>query len=172
MLCVFLWLGLPTFVEHDSNRILHLVEIIRQHTGAASNGLILNNYSTKDVIASLSRIAVAISITFSYPLIFVGCRDGLLDMFSVKDRSNNGRLNQITLAILGLITIMASRLTDLGLVAAVGGATFGTALVFVYPAIMFIKSQKGKKTAENIPAFVIGVLGLVMGTIGTVLSFK
>jgi amino acid permease len=134
--------------------------------------LILNNYSTQDIVASLSRIAVAISITFSYPLIFVGCRDGLLDMFGVKDRSNNTMLNQITLAILGVITIMASQLTDLGLVAAVGGATFGTALVFVYPTIMFLKSQKGKKTAENIPAIVIGVLGLVMGTIGTFLSFK
>ena len=121
-------------------------------TGGASNGLILNNYSTKDVIASLSRIAVAISITFSYPLIFVGCRDGILDLFSVKaDKRNNALLNQVTLAVLGLVTVMASQLTDLGMVASVGGATFGTALVFVYPIIMFLKSQT-KKTSETIPA--------------------
>ena len=44
--------------------------------GASSNGLILNNYSNKDTLMGLSRIAVAISIVFSYPLAFVGFRDG------------------------------------------------------------------------------------------------
>ena len=141
--------------------------------GGASNGLILNNYSTKDVVASLSRIAVAISITFSYPLIFVGCRDGIMDLFNVKaeQRNNAAFLNQITLAILGIVTVMASQLTDLGLVASIGGATFGTALVFVYPVIMFLKSQT-KRTKETLPAAAIGVLGVIMGAIGTVLSFK
>lgn len=33
--------------------------------GAASDGLILNNYSTKDALMSLSRIAVAVSLVFS-----------------------------------------------------------------------------------------------------------
>lgn len=133
--------------------------------------MILNNYSTKDVVASLSRIAVALSITFSYPLIFVGCRDGLLDLLGFGKKRDDGLLNKATIGILGVVTLMASRLTDLGLVAAVGGATFGTALVFVYPAIMFIKSQK-KKTAETIPAAFIGCLGLLMGAIGTALSFQ
>jgi hypothetical protein len=33
--------------------------------GAATDGLILNNYSTKDTLMSLSRVAVAISLVFS-----------------------------------------------------------------------------------------------------------
>lgn len=126
------------------------------------------------MIASLSRIAVAVSITCSYPLIFVGCRDGLLDLFSVqsKDRSS-AVLNRVTLVLLGLVTLLASRLTDLGLVASIGGATFGTALVFVYPAIMFLKARNvPKKSWENAAAVAIGVLGVVMGGIGTVLSFR
>jgi len=32
--------------------------------GVASNGLILNNYSNKDTLMSVARIAVAISVTF------------------------------------------------------------------------------------------------------------
>lgn len=138
--------------------------------GAASNGLILNNYSITDSLASLSRIAVAVSITCSYPLIFVGTRDGLLDLFRVKKR-DDGMLNKVTLGILALVTVLASRLTDLGLVASVGGATFGTALVFVYPIIMFLKSQT-KMTAETLPAAAIGVLGVTMGAIGTFLSLQ
>jgi amino acid permease len=139
--------------------------------GSASNGLILNNYSTQDALMSLSRIAVAISITFSYPLIFAGTRDGLLDFFKVaQPNRDNALLNKMTIGILAVVTAMASQLTDLGLVASVGGATFGTALVFIYPAIMFIKTQKGKKTTETTICKAIAVLGVVMGAIGTKLS--
>jgi amino acid permease len=139
--------------------------------GAASNGLVLNNYSTQDLLMSFSRVAVAVSITCSYPLIFVGTRDGLMDFFKVSaEKRTNQLLNKLTFGIMGLVTIIASQLTDLGLVASVGGATFGTALVFVYPTIMFLKSQK-KRTAETIPAAVIGVLGVVMGVVGTALCF-
>jgi amino acid permease len=124
------------------------------------------------VISSISRIAVAISVTFSYPLIFAGLRDGLLDLFKVpSEKRTGGLLNKMTVGVLGAVTLLASQLTDLGLVASVGGATFGTALVFVYPTVMFLKSQD-KRTKESIPAFLIGILGLVMGAIGTVLSFR
>ena len=88
-----------------------------------------------------------------------------------KDR-NDGLLNKITVGLILAITLLASRLTDLGLVASIGGATFGTALVYVYPIIMFIKSQKGKRTAETIPAALIGVVGVIMGAIGTVFACK
>ena len=37
--------------------------------GAASNGLILNNYSTKDVLMGFSRIAVALSVIGRYALL-------------------------------------------------------------------------------------------------------
>ena len=140
--------------------------------GAASNGLILNNYSTADTVMSLARIAVTISIIASYPLIFVGCRDGLFDLFKVpQEKRTNDVQNKMTLGILGIVTVLASRLTDLGLVASVGGATFGTALVFVYPVVMFLKQQK-KRTRESLPAALIGVLGLAMGGIGTVLALS
>jgi Transmembrane amino acid transporter protein len=133
----------------------------------------LNNYSTKDLVASFCRIAVAISVTFSFPLIFTGTRDGLLDLFKVKnDKRNDGLINKVTIGLMIAVTALASQLKDLGLVASIGGATFGTALVYVYPIIMFIRSQKGKSTKETIPAALIGIVGLAMGCIGTVFACK
>ncbi len=115
------------------------------------------------------------SIHFSYPLIFVGTRDGILDLFQVKQR-NTKVLNNATLALLAVVTALASQLTNLGLVASVGGATFGTALVFVYPVIMFRRQQQQLGNTTNNKevkvAGVIGVLGIIMGAIGTVLSFQ
>ena len=138
--------------------------------GAASNGLILNNYSNKDVLMSLSRVAVAVSIMCSYPLIFVGTRDGLLDLFKAKNRGPSV-LNGLTLGVLAVVTVLAAKLTDLGLVASVGGATFGTALVFIYPTIMFLKSQK-KTNKETLYAKLIAALGVAMSAIGTTMALK
>lgn len=141
--------------------------------GAASNGLILNNYAVTDKLMSASRIAVATSITCSYPLIFVGTRDGLLDLAKVKSEKRTvSLLNKVTLGLLAVVTLLASRIRDLGLVASVGGATFGTALVFVYPVIMFLKANKGKARKEKWPAAIIGILGVIMGAVGTVLSLQ
>ena len=41
--------------------------------GAASNGLILNSYSNKDLLMSIARFAVAISVTFRYAYICYTC---------------------------------------------------------------------------------------------------
>jgi heme A synthase len=71
--------------------------------------------------------------------------------------------------LMAIVTVLASKLTDLGIVAAIGGATFGTALVFVYPVIMFLKSKA--RTKEETPVAVgIGALGVLMGIVGTYLS--
>lgn len=140
--------------------------------GAASNGFILNNYSTQDKLMSLASGAVTVSITTSYPLIFTGARDGLLDFLNIpQDKRDNSLINKATLAMLAVITLGASKLTDLGLVASLGGATFGTALVFVYPAIMFLKQQK-KTTRETVPAVLLGIFGLCAGAVATVLALK
>merc|ERR1712028_188132 len=44
--------------------------------GESCDGLVLNNYAGSDLWMGLSRIAVAISLVFSYPLAFTGCREG------------------------------------------------------------------------------------------------
>jgi uncharacterized RDD family membrane protein YckC len=92
-------------------------------------------------------------------------------MFKVKERGN-ALLNNVTYALLAVVTFMAAKLTDLGMVASVGGATFGTALVFVYPCIMFLKSQGKKSGKETTLTKVIAALGVVMGIIGTSMALK
>eukprot|EP00536_Pseudo-nitzschia_multiseries_P009123 jgi/Psemu1/199976/e_gw1.248.60.1 len=141
--------------------------------GAASNGLILNNYSTQDLLMSFSRVAVGLSVTGSYPLLFDGTRDGLMDLLKIpKEKRTNSFLNKLTLGVLAGTTLVAAKLTDLGLVASVGGATFGTALVFIYPTIMFLKSQNGKTTKETNLAKAIAFLGVIMGVLGTKLALN
>jgi len=147
--------------------------------GSASSGLILNNYSGKDALMSLSRVAVAVSIVFSYPLIFAGARDGWLDLLKVPvDERTDSVLNKATLAILAGVTVVASQLKELAFIMSLAGATLGNALIYVYPALMFRsavkgmgeKASKGLKREVPFAMFSAG-LGVVMGCIGAKMAF-
>jgi hypothetical protein len=145
--------------------------------GKSCDGLVLNNYAGGDVWMGFSRIAVAVSLVFSYPLAFTGCRDGFLDLAQVNvDQRTNGLMNIVTISLLGAITVLACTLTDVSFVLAFGGATLGNALTYVYPALMYravVKQQnrKGEQFGVNVAMGSAG-LGLVMGIIGASMALK
>mmetsp|Transcript_22681 Transcript_22681/g.42193 ORF Transcript_22681/g.42193 Transcript_22681/m.42193 type:complete len:320 (-) Transcript_22681:79-1038(-) len=147
--------------------------------GSACQGLILNNYSTADSLVGLSRFAVALSLVFSYPLLFVGARDGLLDLAKVSDSDRtNAVQNKVTLGLLGVITALAARLRDLTFVSSLSGAVFGTALIFVYPPLMLrgmVKNMEdkagGRLRFEKKMAKFTAALGAIVGMIGTKMAF-
>lgn len=140
--------------------------------GKASAGLVLNNYSNDDKLMSLSRIAVALSLLFSYPLAFVGVRDGLLDLLQVQKRSDS-LLNAVTVGLLTVITGLAYALTDLRKLLAFNGATWGNAVIYLFPTFMFVqiaRTQKPELKAEVPVAILTGILGLFMGLVGTAIA--
>ncbi|KAL7436920.1 hypothetical protein ACHAXM_005508 [Skeletonema potamos] len=147
--------------------------------GSASSGLILNNYAGTDVLMSLSRVAVTISIIFSFPLAFVGARDGWLDLLKVPmDKRTDSVLTKTTVAILSGITLIATQLKELAFIMSFAGATLGNALIYVYPALMFRAAVKkmgdtaSKGLKREVPfAMFSALLGLGMGAVGTKMAF-
>eukprot|EP00569_Conticribra_weissflogii_P002944 CAMPEP_0171329142 /NCGR_PEP_ID=MMETSP0878-20121228/1070_1 /TAXON_ID=67004 /ORGANISM="Thalassiosira weissflogii, Strain CCMP1336" /LENGTH=472 /DNA_ID=CAMNT_0011829063 /DNA_START=100 /DNA_END=1518 /DNA_ORIENTATION=- len=142
--------------------------------GGSCSGLILNNYSTKDSIMGFSRAAVAFALVFTYPLAFVGCRDGILEMLQVpKEERTDSKVNNLTYLILGSVTAVALKITDLSFIMSFGGATLGNALIYVYPAIMFRSAVKNMgdnaTTAQKLEVYVamtFAALGIAFGGIG------
>eukprot|EP00984_Skeletonema_dohrnii_P018767 scaffold8850_cov113-Skeletonema_dohrnii-CCMP3373.AAC.7 len=123
--------------------------------GGASNGLILNNYSTKDSLMGFSRVAVAFALV-------------------PKEERTDAKLNNLTYIILASVTAVALKITDLSFIMSFGGATLGNALIYVYPAIMFrsaVKNLGDDATAaqklEVKLAMAFAALGIGMGAIGT-----
>ena len=98
--------------------------------GKSCSGLILNNYSSNDLWIGASRVAVAISLVFSYPLAFVGMRDGFMDLMKVsaEKKSSSSYVNTLTVVLLSILTLLACTLKDVSFVLAFGGATLGNAL--------------------------------------------
>lgn len=119
---------------------------------------------------NVSRIAVAVSLVFSYPLAFVGARDGVTNLLKLNTSSKTQNL--LTVALLSLVTVAALIIPDVSFVLAFAGATLGNALIYVFPAFMFrgaIKKKadatKGQK-AEVKLAIGSAVIGTVMGLLG------
>jgi len=147
--------------------------------GTNCAGLVLQNYSTSDSLMSLSRIAVALSILFSYPLAFVGVRDGILDLIQVpQSKRSNKLLNVVTVVLLSTITSLAYVLKDLRTLLAFNGATWGNAVIYLLPTYMFVscvktKLPERKELQAEIPwVIATGVIGLCMGIVGTVLAIQ
>jgi len=129
---------------------------------------------------SLSRVAVAISLVFSYPLAFAGLRDGVLDLAKVpSDKRSNNLQNKLTVGLLSFITALALTVKDLTFVLSFGGATFGNALIYVFPALMFRRSVKdmGEKATKGLKrevkvAMSSAALGIGMGCVGARMALK
>lgn len=148
--------------------------------GGASSGFILNNYANSDRLASLARIFVATSIVFSYPLCFVGLRDGIREMRGVQPGNTKGR-TEWTVGLLGLVTAASLKLTDLGFVNSFCGALIGSGIIYAFPALMFLTPLRKKmaagaeKLASNVRREMVannGILitGVVMGALGCAVS--
>jgi amino acid permease len=132
--------------------------------GLSTSAMILNNYSTNDILISISRFCVGISLIFSYPLLFVGLKSGTIDLinqmksiipqiFSSAQKKNKQQQetpqqlvvtnqqkhsnNKLTVLLLSIITLLATHITDLTFVASMSGALLGTSLIFIFPTIMF-----------------------------------
>jgi amino acid permease len=148
--------------------------------GSSTAGMILNNYATKDVLISLSRFAVAVSLVFSYPLLFVGTRDGLFDLINVpEDKRTDSLQNKVSVGLVAILTGLAIQVNNLTFVASMSGALLGTALIFIFPTLMFRAAvakmgDKASKTQrfESKLSGLIAAVGVVVGGIGTKLALK
>lgn len=152
--------------------------------GGASSGYILNNYATTDRLATVARVAVASSLVFSYPLCFVGLRDGIRELMGAKPGETKNR-TRWTVGLLAAVSAASLRLTDLGFVNSFGGALIGSGIVYIFPSLMFLKplmnKLKDKKAAAG--AAVAGAekremslnagivaAGVAMGVLGAAVS--
>ena len=144
--------------------------------GRNCDGLVLNNYAPGDVLMDGSRVAVAISLIFSYPLAFTGLRDGILDLTGTPvEKRTAEKSTTITIAVLIILTLLASQISDLSFVLAFGGATLGNALTYVYPALMYRAVNKKQNRGENggvAFASLSAVLGVIMGAIGAKMALS
>jgi Transmembrane amino acid transporter protein len=146
--------------------------------GAASDALILNNYSLTDSWMSLSRLAVTVSLLFSYPLAFSGLRQGFMDLFAdfilartaaatslslsssnsssssmtpttTMEQRRQALFTPVTIGLLTLITCMAFVVKDIRILLALSGATWGNCVIYLFPSLMMIKTILASSSSSS-----------------------
>jgi amino acid permease len=103
----------------------------------------------------------------------------MLDALEVPaERQTSTNLNVLTLVLLTLITLIATFVTDLGTINAVGGGTLATFMCFVFPALMYRKAIMNLFQAsiwqrrEVVLVMVLMVIGVVLGAVGVIESLR
>ena len=112
--------------------------------GANSQGIVLNNYSPKDVGAIISRFLVAVSVIGGFPLIFGACRSSGMELFGPGKDLTRSREKKYTAILLSVVTALALLLKDAGFVVSFNGALMGSLIIYVFPCMLFLKQTAGK----------------------------
>lgn len=122
--------------------------------GGNSMGVILNNFSTFDKGATICRLLTAVSILGGYPFLIRACRAETLELYNlITNRKPTRKKEKLTTAILLLsLTLLAMVLSDAGLIIGLVGAVMGSALVYVFPSLLYLSTTKkmGKATTRSI----------------------
>ena len=105
--------------------------------GKNCSGFILDNYSYRDPLATVSRFGVALSVIFAYPLLFQGGRDGMWGLLGQRSSASAGSRRFTTVMLLLIVTVLAIWLPDLTFVLSFSGATLSSAIIYIFPPLMF-----------------------------------
>ena len=149
--------------------------------GGATAGFVLNNYSGSDNLITFARLAIGLALLTGYPFTFSALRDGILDLQKSSGEERNKSFQPLTIGLLTVITAIALVLKDVGFVVSVSGALFGSALMFVVPAVMNINNLKtiatkaktqltGSNKLEIAFNWGMVVMGIIMGALGVIIS--
>ncbi len=147
--------------------------------GDACEGNILLNYHPNDTLALLARLATGLSVTFGFPLVSNGAREGLKNAtaaygyYAISKKKNNVYL---VLMIIVASSLLAVVVEDIKVIAGFSGAFLGSFLVYICPAILYFRIVLkcfGKGNKEYISALLLllfvpfGIFTAIMGSVTT-----
>jgi sodium-coupled neutral amino acid transporter 11 len=130
--------------------------------GGNSAGIVLNNYAASDLGAALSRLLVTVSVVGGFPFLFSACRSSAVDLWKVRPTKS------LTATLLASMTAIAMVVQDAGFVVSFNGALMGTAIVYIFPSLLFLRLKKnvaGHRLERNFCRFLVG-FGIVSSLIG------
>ncbi len=110
--------------------------------GGASKGMILNNYSTLDAGATLCRLLMGVSLLGSYAFLSNAMKKAYYQIFYKGQEITDKIHYRTTRLMVGVLTALALLISDAGFVVSVTGAVLGSALIYMIPSFLFLKSTK------------------------------
>lgn len=148
--------------------------------GGASCGLVLNNYAATDDVMVVARVIVSFVILCTFPLQMAALRDGASDLLPGSGWKRQQGRRKLTLVLVALLACLGLAIKDVGALAAVPGAIFGSATVYLFPALVFLGATRPKQgqaqtlsiRLERAACSCIMFLGASFAVLGTGISLR
>mmetsp|Transcript_53751 Transcript_53751/g.73685 ORF Transcript_53751/g.73685 Transcript_53751/m.73685 type:complete len:438 (-) Transcript_53751:73-1386(-) len=146
--------------------------------GQAVEGNVLKNYGEGSRAVLLMWVAMALSVMFSYPLIFATFKENLYGMMGTDERSASVG-SRVLIVVLGVYSsvFLGTVFDDASLVMGICGAIVSSAIMFIFPALIYLylppaacKGYAGKAPlrAASYALICVGILASVIGTGATI----
>ncbi|KAK0153037.1 putative sodium-coupled neutral amino acid transporter 6 [Merluccius polli] len=125
-----------------------------------------DTYIPRDIMVMTFRLTIQCAVLFAVPLIHFPARKALTLML-FEGRSFSWVVHILTtLGIMAVVLLMAIFVPDIRNVFGVVGSTTSTCLLFVFPAIFYLKiSNQPLWSPESVGAVILLVFGLIVGTL-------
>jgi hypothetical protein len=119
--------------------------------GGNAMGVILNNFSTFDKGATVCRLLTAISVIGGYPFLISACRGEILELYNlITDRKPTRKDERLTTAmLLSSLTLISMAVSDSGLIIGLAGAVMGSALVYIFPSLLYLSTTNKMKKPKT-----------------------
>lgn len=149
--------------------------------GGACKGMILNNYSTLDAGATLCRLLMGVSLLGSYAFLANAMKKAWYEIFYKGQEISDKIHYRTSKMFIGILTSLALLVSDAGFVVSVTGALLGSALIYMIPSFIFLKSTRRRMNDGSLAStrvlkverfwnkFLIG-LGGILGLAGAGMS--
>jgi amino acid permease len=108
--------------------------------GGASRGMILNNYSTLDSGATLCRLLMGVSLLGSYGFLSNALKNAYYQIFHGGKEVSDEVHYHTSRWLVGSVTALTLLTNDAGFVVSLNGAMLGSALIYMIPSFLFLKS--------------------------------
>lgn len=154
-------------------------------------GNVLKSYSADDPWIQMSWLCMMVSTVFNFPHAFQRMRSSFNALLNKKADDN---FLAVTFALLGLSVYMGVAFKDIAVIKMIKGATLGVSIMFIFPAIFFIKlddsiqmkrkcsgdandpnsKTRRKKRGDllKVLSVIMMVTGFVQGTLALLVHYK
>jgi len=110
--------------------------------GGSCKGMILNNYSTLDAGATICRLLMGVSLLGSYAFLANAMKKAWYEIFYKGQEISDKIHYRTSKMFISILTSLALVVSDAGFVVSVTGALLGSALIYMVPSFIFLKSTR------------------------------
>jgi len=114
--------------------------------GKSAGGVILDNYAPEDILANMARVGIAFSMIGSFPIMFSGLREAVIDLIVIffpsmeDDLAVCWSLNALNITLLTAVTVCAAIFTNVVEIVGLVGAVCGSILIYMLPSLLYVRS--------------------------------